>query len=148
MRKRHVAELTDDRRADLEGRYCGRLAVRERNRVQVLLRSARGDTDEEIADAPGVCVATAAAARKRFVAAGLDAALTERPRSGGPAKFDGKVEAAVVAAARSPVPDGRAERTVSRIAGRLAELGVVESMRRWRTCSSCTPSRSAPGGRG
>ena len=128
MRKRHAVVLTDDQRADLEGRYCGRLTLRERNRVQVLLRSDRGDTDDEIADAVGVCVATVVAVRKRFAAGGLEAALTEKPRSGGPATFDGKVEAAVVAVACSPVPEGRAEWTVSLIAGRLVELGVVESI--------------------
>lgn len=128
MRKRHVVDLTDDQRADLEGRYCGRLTLRERNRVQILLRSDAGDTDDDIADALGVCVATVAAVRRRFAADGLEAALGERPRSGGPAKFDGKVEAAVVAVACSPVPEGRAEWTVSLIAGRLVELGVVESI--------------------
>ena len=128
MRKRHVVDLTDDQRADLEGRYCGRLTLRERNRVQVLLRSAAGDTDDEIADALGIGVATVAAVRRRFAAGGLEAALTERPRSGGPATFDGKVEAAVVAVACSPVPAGRAEWTVSLIAGRLVELGVVETI--------------------
>lgn len=128
MRKRHVVDLTDDQRADLEGRYCGRLTLRERNRVQVLLRADRGDTDEEIADALDVCVATAAAVRKRFAADGLEAALNERPRSGGPAKFDAQVEAAVVAVAYSPTPAGQATWTVSLIAGRLVELEVVESI--------------------
>ena len=128
MRKRHVVDLTDDQRADLEGRYCGRLTLRERNRVQVLLRSDAGDTDEEIADALGICVATVVAVRKRFAADGLEAALTERPRSGGPAKFDGKVEAAVVAVACSQTPAGQATWTVSLIAGRLVELKVVESI--------------------
>lgn len=128
MTKRHVVSLTDDQRADLEGRYCGRLTLRERNRVQILLGSDAGDTDEEVADAVGVCVATVVKVRKRFAAGGLEAALGERPRSGSPAKFDGKVEAAVVAVACSPVPGGRAEWTVSLIAGRLVELGVVESI--------------------
>ncbi len=128
MAKRHVVDLTDDQRAELEGRYCGRLTLRERNRVQVLLRSDRGDTDDEIADALDVCVATVVNVRKRFAADGLEAALGERPRSGGPAKFDGKVEAAVVAVACSPTPEGRAEWTVELIAGRLVELEVVESI--------------------
>ncbi len=128
MTKRHVVELTDDQRADLAGRYCGRLTLRERNRVQILLRSDRGDTDLEIADALGVCVATAVHVRKRFAAEGLEAALGERPRCGGPAKFDGKVEAAVVAVACSPTPDGQATWTVKLIADRLAELHVVESI--------------------
>ena len=128
MDKRHVVELTEDQRADLEGRFCGRLTLRERNRVQVLLRSDAGDTDEEVADAVGVCVATVVAVRKRFAADGLEAALGERPRSGGPAKFDGKVEATIVAIACSPTPEGRAGWTVGLIAGRLVELEVVESI--------------------
>ena len=128
MRKRHVVRLNDDQRADLEGRFCGRLTLRERNRVQVLLRADRGDTDEEVADALDVCVATVAAIRKRFAAEGLEAALSERPRSGGPATFDGKVEAAVVALACSPTPGGRAEWTAKLIAGRLVELHIVESI--------------------
>lgn len=126
MAKRHIVRLTEDQRADLEGRFCGRLTLRERNRVQVLLRSDLGDTDDEIADALGICVATVVSVRKRFAAEGLEAALGERPRSGGPARFDGKVEAAVVALACSPTPDGRAEWTAKLIAGRLVELHIVE----------------------
>lgn len=128
MTKRHVVRLTDDQRSDLEGRFCGRLTLRERNRVQVLLRSNGGDTDDEIADALGICVATVVSVRKRFAAEGLEAALGERPRSGGPATFDGKVEAAVVALACSPTPGGRAEWTAKLIAGRLVELHVVETI--------------------
>lgn len=128
MVKRHAVRLTDDQRADLEGRYCGRLTLRERNRVQILLRTDRGDTDHAIAEALDICVATVVHVRKRFSAEGLAAALGERPRSGGPATFDGKVETAVVAVACSPVPEGRAEWTVELIAGRLVELKVVESI--------------------
>ena len=128
MIKRHVVQLTDDQRADLAERFAGRLTLRERNRVQVMLRSDRGDTDEEIADALDVCVATVVSVRKRFAAGGLEAALTERPRSGGPATFDGKVEATIVALACSPTPDGRAEWTCKLIAGRLVELHLVESI--------------------
>jgi transposase len=128
MRKQHLVRLTDDERGDLEGRFCGRLTLRERNRVQVLLRSDRGDTDEAIADALGVCVATVVSIRKRFAAEGLGAALGERPRAGGPATFDGKVEAAVVALACSPAPAGRAEWTAKLIAGRLVELHLVETI--------------------
>jgi transposase len=128
MQKRHVVQLTDDQRAGLHGRFCGRLTLRERNRIQILLGSDAGDTDEEVADALGVCVATVVNVRKRFAADGLEAALIERPRSGGPPKFDGKVEAAAVAVACSPAPDGRAAWTLELIAGRLVALNVVESI--------------------
>ena len=128
MTERHVVHLTDDQRADLEGRFCGRLTLRERNRVQVRLGGDRGDTDDEVADALDVCVATVAGVRQRFAAEGLEAALGGRPRSGGPATFDGKVEATVAALACSPTPDGRAEWAANLIAGRLVELHVVESI--------------------
>ena len=128
MRKRHAVVLTDDQRADLEGRFCGRLTLRERNRVQVLLRSDAGDTDEDIADALDICAATVVAVRKRFAVDGLEAALGERPRCGGPATFDGKVEAAVVALACSPTPGGQATWTAKLIAGRLVDLHVAESI--------------------
>jgi transposase len=128
MHKRHVVRLTDDQRGELEGRFCGPMTLRERNRVQILLRSDRGDTDAEVADDVGVCVATVVSVRKRFAAEGLEAALGERPRGGGPAKFDGKVEAAVVALACSPTPEGRTAWTVQLIADRLVELQVVESI--------------------
>ena len=62
------------------------------------------------------------------MAEGLDAALTERPRSGGPAKLDGKAEAVVIALACSPVPEGRVSWTAGMRANRLVELRVVESV--------------------
>ena len=52
MIKRHVVRLADDQRADSTERFVGRLTLRERSRVQVLLRSDRGDTGDEIADHP------------------------------------------------------------------------------------------------
>ena len=153
MRGKHQVELTDDQRADLTERYAGRLTLRERNRVQILLRADGGDTDDDIADALGVCMATVVKVRKRFAAGGLDAALAERPRSGGPATFDGTVEATIVALACSPTPDGRAEWTARLIAGRLVELHVVEShlgadrrpsaqksrLKPWQKASWCLP---------
>ncbi len=144
MRKRHAVMLTDDQRADLEGRFCGRLTLRERNRVQVLLRSDAGDTDEDIAGALDICAATVVAVRKRFAADGLEAALGERPRSGGPATFDGQVEAAVVALAYSPTPGGQATWTAELIAGRLVERHVVENISErtvGRVLKKAVPSR-------
>jgi hypothetical protein len=76
----------------------------------------------------GIYVATVAHIRKRFAAAGPEAAFGERPRPGGPATFDGKAEAAVVAIASSPTPQGRGGWTVQLIADRLVELNVLETI--------------------
>jgi transposase len=128
MPKRHVVQLSGDQRAALEDRFNGPLTRRQRKRVQILLRADAGETDAQIADDLGITTHTVANVRKRFAAAGLSAALTERPRTGGPAKLDGKAEAVVIALACSPTPDGRAEWTARMRAHRLVELEVVESV--------------------
>ena len=128
MRKKYLVNLTGGERAELEARFAGPLTLRQRNRVQVLLRADAGDTDADIADDLGITPHTAANVRRRFAAEGLEAALTERPRSGGPARLDGKAEAVVIALACSPVPQGRTVWTARMLASRLVELHVSESV--------------------
>ena len=128
MRKKYLVGLTVGQRADLEGRFAGPLTLRQRNRVQVLLQADAGDSDAEIADDLGITPHTAANVRRRFAAEGLEAALSERPRPGGPAKLDGKAEAVVIALACSPVPGGRATWTAKMLASKLVELHVVGSV--------------------
>jgi transposase len=128
MPKRHVVQLTDDQRAALVRCEDGALTRRQRNRVQILLRTDAGETDEEIADGLGVSVGTAANVRRRFTLGGLDAALDEQPRPGARPVLDGKAEAIVIATACSPVPEGRAAWTARMLANRLVELQVVESV--------------------
>jgi len=128
MGKRHVVRLTVDQRSELKGRFAGPLTLRQRNRLQALLRADAGDTDAEIADDLGITTNTVANVRRRFATGGLDPALNDRPRSGGPAKLDGKAEAVVIALACSPTPDGRATWTARMLATRLVELKVVESV--------------------
>lgn len=128
MTKRHVVRLTDDQRADLTARFAGPLTLRQRNRVQVLLRADAGDTDADIADDLGVTANTVANICRRFAADGLEAALTEKPRCGGPAKLDGKAEAVLVALACSSAPAGRVTWTAALLANRLVGLRIVESV--------------------
>jgi transposase len=128
MRKQYLVDLTDEQRADLEGRFAGPLTLRQRNRVQILLRADTGEIDADIADDLGVSAQTVANVRKRFAAEGLDAALAEKARSGGPAKLDGKAEAVVIALACSPVPEGRTSWTARMLANKLVEREVVESV--------------------
>ena len=93
-----------------------------------MLRADAGETDADIADDLGITSNTAANIRRRFAAEGLESALAEKPRSGGPAKLDGKAEAVVVALACSPVPTGRTVWTARMLANRLVELRIVESV--------------------
>ena len=147
MPKRHVVELTEDQRDALARREDGPLTRRQRNRVQILLRSDAGETDEEIADALGVSVGTAANARRRFTRGGLDAAIDEKPRPGAKPVLDGKGEAIVIATACGPVPEGRATWTARMIADRLVELQVVESVSEETILRVLKKATSSPGRR-
>ena len=148
MAKRHVVELTDDERAALEEWEAGSLTRRQRYRVRILLRSAAGDTDEEIADEAGVSIGTVADVRRRFAAGGVAAAIHDEPRPGARPILDGKAEAIVVATACSPVPEGRAVWTARMIADRLVGLQVVESVSEdtiLRVLKKATSSRGRSG---
>jgi hypothetical protein len=118
MPKRHVVALTEDQRDALVRREDGPLTRRQRNRVQILLRTDAGEV--------GVSVGTVANVRRRFAAGGLDAALHDRPRPGAKPILDGKAEALVIATACGPVPEGRATWTARMLANRLVELQVVD----------------------
>jgi len=53
----------------------------------------------------------------------LDYALREKPRSGAPAKIDGKMQAKITMLACSEPPDGRSKWTLKLLADRLVEIG-------------------------
>lgn len=125
---KQVVQLTDEQRAELHGRFDRALTRRQRNRVQILLRSDAGDTDADIAEELGISPNTAANVRKRFAAEGLEAALTEKPRTGGPAALDGKAETLVIALAGTEAPEGRTRWTAGLLANRLVERRVVEAV--------------------
>jgi transposase len=128
MATKHAVSLTEEQRGDLEHRFAGLLTLRQRNRIQVLLRSAAGEPDTDIAEGLGISTGTVANVRKRFAAEGLEAALTEKPRTGGPAVLDGKGEAVLIGLACSRPPEGHARWSARLLANRLVELEVVESV--------------------
>jgi transposase len=129
MRKAAFVRLTPEQRAELTDRLEREaLKGRRRRHFQILLLSDEGQTDERIAAAMGASRSTVERIRKRFAREGLDAALNDKPRSGAPAKLDGKQEAMIVALACSDAPEGQARWTAKLLAGRAVELEVVESV--------------------
>jgi transposase len=84
--------------------------------------------DAAIAAALHVGIATVERIRRRFVEAGLEAALQERLRPGGQCKLDGKQEAFLIALACSTPPEGRTCWTMQLLAGKLVELRVVDAI--------------------
>ncbi len=81
-----------------------------------------------IADTLGLSVATVYNIKRRYLTTGLDAALTDKPRSGKPASVDGTARAKITALACSTAPDGHARWTLRLLADKAVELGFVEDI--------------------
>ncbi|MBI1914876.1 MAG: helix-turn-helix domain-containing protein [Planctomycetes bacterium] len=150
MSKKYVVTLTDAQRQTLLARRAEPLTVRQRNRVDILLCAADGDTDAEIADDLGIATNTVARIRQRFVADGLDAAVSEKTRGGAPPKLDGKQEALLIALACSPAPEGQTCWTIRRLTERVVGLEIAhpvsrETVRRLLKKTSSSRGSSSPG---
>jgi putative transposase len=129
-KKRDVIDLTPEERAMLEQLLRrGHSATRNLTRARLLLKADEGLTDEEIASALDVGLATVGRTRQRFVEANL-AALEERPRPGGERKLTGKQEAHLIAVACTPAPAGQRRWTLRWLADKVVEFGFADSIAR------------------
>ena len=66
--------------------------------------------------------------KRRYAEEGLDEALRRHNQVNRPRKVDEKVEAHLIALACSPAPDGHDHWTMRDLAGKVVELGLVESL--------------------
>jgi transposase len=129
MKKVHQVELTSEEREQLLAlTQKGVTKARKVRRAHVLLLADKGKTDEEIQDALSASPSMIYRTRQKFAQEGLDAALSEKPRCGGPRKLDAKGEAFLVATACSEAPEGQEHWTMQLLADRLVELKLVETI--------------------
>ena len=136
MAKRYHVSLSGNERADLEALVARRSERAEPvKRALMLLAADEADgapalPDAEVAARYHVSTRTVERLRERAVEHGLEVALYGRPL--GPRsplrKFDGEVEARLVALRCSQPPDDRSGWTLHLLAERLVALDVVESI--------------------
>jgi transposase len=149
--KLYVVDLFPEERARLDALLQkGKASARMLRRARTLLLAADGFTDAAIARVLQMGHATVERTRQRFVEAGLDAALTEKPRPGRDRLLDGKQEAFLVALACSPPPEGRAHWSMQLLADRMVTLGLVaalsdETVRRRLKETNCSPGARSAG---
>jgi DNA-binding CsgD family transcriptional regulator len=101
----------------------GKHTRREIQRAQMLLWSAEGKPDVEIAALLSVNPLTVATTRERWA---TEKRIADAPKPGRHKKLDGKQEAFVVALACSDAPEGRESWTLQLLADKLVELNVVD----------------------
>jgi transposase len=123
-KQKHPIVLSQMERETLEGIVRGgENKVRVVHRAHMLLWSAAGKSDLEIAELLAVHPLTVAKTRQRWVE---KQSLFDQPRAGRPPILDGKQEAFLVALTCSESPEGRESWSMQLLADRLVELEVVE----------------------
>jgi transposase len=126
MAERYRVALTDEERARLRDLTReGTASARMVRRARTLLPAAEERTDEAIASALQIGVATVERARRRCVEEGVEAALRDRPRPGARPELGPKERALVVALACTKPPEGRKRWTMQLLADRVVEPRVV-----------------------
>lgn len=106
----------------------GDRGARHLKRAHMLLLAAEGKRDRDIAQALHASLQTVRNIRKKYAAGGLEAALHDRPRPGGARKLTPKGEATLIALACSAPPEERSSWTMQRLADKLIELDLVETL--------------------
>lgn len=133
MSKHVTIHLSPPQRAQLQGLIrAGKTAARTQTRARILLLTDRSSgqalTDEAVAAACLCNKNTVGNVRRRCVAAGLNAALRDKPLPGAKPKITGDIEAQLITLACSDPPPGQARWTLKLLAGRLVELGLLKSI--------------------
>lgn len=134
--KKHHIKLSPDEREELSAIARKRNAAAVKvQRAKVLLAVDIGIggpalTDMEASAGSGFTTRSIQRIRARACEVGPLGALERKPRDEPPvpAKVTGEVEAAMVKIACSEAPEGRSSWTMDLIAGRLVEIGLVESI--------------------
>lgn len=105
----------------------GREKARTLTRARILLKVDEGWIDEAISQALDVGIATIGRVRQRYVEAGLDRSLNDKPSSRHyEYKIDGKAEAHLIALTCGAAPAGYAAWSLRLLAERLVQLEQVE----------------------
>jgi len=126
MPKKHKVQLRPDQRDKLRRIIkTGHHQAREILYAHILLKSAQGWTDAQIAEAFDVSRDTVRRIRLRFSRLGLKAALHERSRSGAPSTLTTEQETALIALACSKPPQGYQRWTVRLLAEEAVKRRLV-----------------------
>ena len=128
-RKKYLINLSDEERQTLETlTRKGKGKARQFKRAMILLKADEGLSDPEIMAALNVSRPCVERIRKRFVADGIERALNVDPRPGQKRKLDGRAEATLIATACTEAPEGHAHWSLRLLAGKLVQLGVVDTV--------------------
>ena len=135
MPKRYPVRLAPEERRQLEKLLAsGTAASRTLTHARILLKADESETgpnwkNAAIAEAFEVSTLTVTRVRRRFVEAGLPAALHRKEQERRkPRRLDGAQEAHLIALVCSEPPAGRAQWPLRLLAEKMVELGHVQEL--------------------
>ena len=108
----------------------GNKNAREITRARILLLTSKKKKDKEIQETLNVGRSTIWRVRRDYLKNGVDYTLTERERTGQPAKYDWKKKAEIIAYACTNPPNGRKRWTVRLLAEELSKRKGFETINR------------------
>jgi transposase len=134
--KKYIVQLDATQRQLLESMLTGgKATARSQTHARILLKAdvgpqGPGCSDEQIAEALAVGIATVERVRRRFAEGGLLDAVVRRPQPERPdkRKMDGELEAQLVTLACSETEGGRKRWTMRMLADKLVQLGYVDQI--------------------
>ena len=128
-RKPQLINLSSDELRSLKSSLRkGTSPARVQSRARILDLLERQHAPASIAAVLHVGIATVFNIKRRYLAAGLKAALYDQPRSGKPRKINGAARAKITALACSTAPDGHARWSLRLLADKAIELGFCETI--------------------
>jgi transposase len=148
MLKTNAVSLTDEQREALKRiSHAGKSSARKIIRARILLKSDIGETDQDIAEALDVGVATVERIRRKFAAGGIEAAIQPRPQPPRPHKrrLDGEGEAKLVMLACSKAPQEHGHWTLDLLADHMVKLNYVPAISGDTVGRVLKKTRSSPG---
>jgi transposase len=128
-RQTQFIQLSNEERRSLKTLFrTGRGANRLQTRARILDLLDREVPPPEIALTLSCGIATVYNVKRRYLSEGLEAALSDKPRSGAPRRISGEARAKITALACSQAPAGHARWTLRLLADRSVKLGFCESV--------------------
>ena len=125
----------------------GTREAREIRRAQILLLADEGQDHASISQLTKAGRQTIWRIKKRYVAEGLESALKDKPRSGGPKKYTAYHEAEIIALACTSPPPGRDHWSIRLIVEELQKRKGFESIQREKVRLVLKKARQSRGAR-
>jgi len=122
-------EINEEKRQKLQEIIRkGENKTRVITRARIMLLSDAGRTDQQVAEALQVGLATVERIRRRAVREGIEVALVDRPRLGPKPMLSAKQQAQLVAIACSDPPPGQKRWTIRLLMEEVMKQKIVDSI--------------------